>query len=348
MSSRLIDIPAAATDYPVTDTFKLPAAVDLLSVYPHAHYLGKDMLVTASLPSGSVKTLLHIPQWSFHWQQDYRYLTPIPLPAGTTVTMRYRYDNSTANPENPRRPPVRVRLGPHSSDEMAEVVLQVLPKSLADAAALVQALVDHDALANVASAEQLAREAPNVAENQTELGLAYVQVGRFADAVPPLEAAIRLDGGSVEAEDLLGSALLGLGRASDALVHLRRAAVLAPRNETIQFNLGNALSHSAQPAAAAEAYARAIALNPAFPDPHVNLGALLVEHGHAAEAVPHFARAVELRPNSAVLHTDLASALAATGQFAAAMQHVRRALELNPSYAPALDDLRRLQQLGIK
>ncbi|HEY6358901.1 MAG TPA: hypothetical protein VIX35_11685, partial [Vicinamibacterales bacterium] len=106
MSSRLIDIPAGATDYLVTDTFKLPAAVDLLSVYPHAHYLGKDMLVTASLPDGSVKTLLHIPQWSFHWQQDYRYATPIPLPAGTTMTMRYTYDNSTANPENPRRPPV--------------------------------------------------------------------------------------------------------------------------------------------------------------------------------------------------------------------------------------------------
>jgi tetratricopeptide (TPR) repeat protein len=348
MSSRLIDIPAGATDYPITDTFKLSAAVDLLSVYPHAHYLGKDMLVTASLPDGSVKTLLHIPKWSFHWQQDYRYESPIPLPAGTTMTMRYTYDNSTANPENPRRPPVRVRLGPHSTDEMAELVLQVLPKSLADAHALVQALVDHDALANVASAEQDAREAPNDAENQTALGSAYVQVGRYADAVPPLEAAVRLNDRSAAAEDLLGSALLELGRVDDALVYMRRAAVLAPRNATIQFNLGNGLKKSAQPQAAAEAYARAIALNPEFPDPHVNLGALLVEHGHAAEAVPHFARAVELRPNSAVLHTNLASALAAAGQFAAAMRQVRLALDLDPSYAPALEDLSRLQRLGIK
>jgi len=348
MSSRLIDIPAGATDYLVTDTFKLPAAVDLLSVYPHAHYLGKDMLVTAALPDGSVKTLLHIPQWSFHWQQDYRYATPITLPAGTTMTMRYTYDNSTANSENPRRPPVRVRLGPHSTDEMAELGLQVLPKSLADAAALVQALVDHDTQANVAWAEQEAREAPNVAENQTALGSAYIQVGRYADAVPPLEIAVRLDDRSAAAHDDLGSALLALGRVDEALVHLRRAAVLAPRNETIQYNLGNAFNHSRQPEAAAEAYARAIALNPEFPDPHVNLGALLVEHGRAAEAVPHFARAAELRPNSAVLHTDLASALAAAGQFAAAMQQVRLALDLNPSYAPALEDLKRLQRLGIK
>ena len=348
MSSKLIDIPAGATNEVVIDTFKLPAGVDLLSVYPHAHYLGKDMLVTATLPGGALKTLLHIPQWSFHWQQDYRYVTPIALPAGTTMTMRYTYDNSTANPENPRRPPVRVRLGPHSTDEMAELGLQVLPKSLADAAALVQALVDHDTQANVAWAEKQVREAPNVAENQATLGSAYVQAERFADAVPPLEAAIRLDERSAGAEDDLGSALLSLGRVNDALMHLRRAAALAPRDERIQFNLGNALNRSSQPEAAAEAYARAIAINPEFPEPHANLGAVLVEHGRAREALPHFARAVELRPNSAVLHTDLASALAATGQFAAAMQHVRRALELNPSYAPAIDDLRRLQQLGIK
>jgi Flp pilus assembly protein TadD len=348
MSSKLIDIPAGAANELVTDTFKLPAGVDLLSVYPHAHYLGKDMLVTATLPGGAVKTLLHIPQWSFHWQQDYRYVTPIALPAGTTMTMRYTYDNSTANPENPRRPPVRVRLGPHSTDEMAELGLQVLPKSLADAAALVQALVDHDTQANVAWAEKQVRESPNVAEHQAMLGSAYVQAERFADAVPPLETAIRLDDRSAGAEDDLGTALLALGRVSDALMHLRRAAALAPRDERIQFNLGNALNRASQPEAAAEAYTRAIAINPEFPDPHANLGALLIEHGRARDAVPHFARAVELRPNSAVLHTDLASALAATGQFAAAMQHVRRALELNPSYAPALDDLRRLQQMGIK
>jgi Flp pilus assembly protein TadD len=348
MSSRRIDIPAGATSYQVTDTFRLPADVDLLSVYPHAHYLGKDMLVTATLPGGAVKTLLHIPQWSFHWQQDYRYARPIALPAGTTMTMRYTYDNSSANPENPRRPPVRVRLGSHSTDEMAELGLQVLPKSLADAAALVQALVDHDTQANVTWAEAQAREGPNLAENQATLGSAYVEAERFADAVPPLEAALRLGDRTAATEDALGSALFSLGRAAEALVHLRRAATLAPRDERIQFNLGNALNRSSQPEAAAEAYARAIAINPEFPDPQANLGALLIEHGHARDAVPHFARAVELRPNSAVLETDLASALAATGQFAAAMSHVRRALELNPSYPPALDDLRRLQQMGIK
>jgi tetratricopeptide (TPR) repeat protein len=317
-------------------------------VYPHAHYLGKDMLATATLPDGTVKTVLHIKQWSFHWQQDYRYATPIPLPAGTTMTMRYTYDNSTGNPENPRRPPVRVKLGPQSTDEMAELGLQVLPKSLADAALLVQALVDHDSLANVTWAEAQVRDEPNDAGHQTALGGAYEAVGRWAEAVGPLQTAVRLDGRSAKAHQDLGAAFLTLGRVEPGLAEMRRAAELDPRDETIQFDLGNALSRSSQLEAAAQAYTRAIALNPDFAEPHENLGALLFQHGHAKEAVPQFARAVELRPNSAVLHTNLASALAATGQFAEAMQHVRRALELNPTYAPALDDLRRLEQMGIK
>ena len=53
-------------------------------------------------------------------------------------------------------------------------------------------------------------------------------------------------------------------------------------------------------------------------------------------------------PNSAVIHNDLASALAAVRRYPEAMQHVRRALALRPDYAPALDNLKRLQQLGIK
>jgi Flp pilus assembly protein TadD len=348
MSSRLIDIPAGATDYVVTDTFKLPAAVDLMSVYPHAHYLGKDMLATAALPDGTVKTVLHIKQWSFHWQQDYRYVTPIPLPAGTTMTMRYTYDNSTANPENPRRPPVRVKLGPQSTDEMAELGLQVLPKSLADAAQLVQAMVEHDTLANVTWAEAQVRDQPNDAAHQTALGAAYEAVGRWADAVGPLQTAVRLDDRLAKAHEDLGVAQLTMGRADAGLAELRRAADLDPRDETIQFDLGNALNGASQVEAAAQAYSRSIALNPEFAEPQENLGALLFRQGHAKEAVPHFARAVELRPNSAVLHTNLASALAITGQLTEAMQHVRRALDLNPTYAPALADLHRLQQMGVK
>ena len=53
-------------------------------------------------------------------------------------------------------------------------------------------------------------------------------------------------------------------------------------------------------------------------------------------------------PNSAVIHSNLGSALAQLRRYPEALQHVRRALALRPDYAPALDNLRRLQQMGIK
>jgi Flp pilus assembly protein TadD len=348
MSPKTIDIPAGKADYVVTDTYEFPVAVDLLGVYPHAHYLGKDMLVTAGLPGGTTKTLLHIKDWSFHWQQDYRYVTPVAIPAGTRLTMRYTYDNSDENGENPRHPPVRVRLGPKSTDEMAQLGLQVLPKSLADAARLVQDFDDRDVRATIELAEARVRENPNSVDDQALLGASYVDADRYADAIPHLEAAIGLDPRSAEAYANLGTALMAVGRSAEALARLQRASELAPRDPTIAFNLGNALAKGSRVNDAADAYMRALTLNPDYADAHVNLGSLLFTHGRLADALPHFARAAALRPNAAVILTDYASALAAAGRFQEALAQVRRALALNPGYAPALDDLRRLEQMGVK
>lgn len=128
----MIDIPAGASDYSVTNSFTLPVDVAVLSVYPHAHYLGKDLRATAVLPGGRKVSLIHIPNWDFNWQDDYRFIEPISLPAGTTILMEYTFDNSAANPHNPSSPPTRVVNGSNSTDEMAELILQVLPRNSVD------------------------------------------------------------------------------------------------------------------------------------------------------------------------------------------------------------------------
>ena len=43
-----LSIPAGDRDFLISDDFKLPVDVDVLAVYPHAHYLGK--LLVAYLP----------------------------------------------------------------------------------------------------------------------------------------------------------------------------------------------------------------------------------------------------------------------------------------------------------
>jgi hypothetical protein len=134
-----LDIPAGEKEFTVTDEFRLPLDVDVLCVYPHAHYLGKDLRAYATLPDGSRTWLIRIKHWDLNWQSVYRYSEPVFLPKGTVITMRYSYDNSAENFANPHSPPQRVRAGNRASDEMSHLWLQVLPRGPRDWRAILQA-----------------------------------------------------------------------------------------------------------------------------------------------------------------------------------------------------------------
>ncbi len=125
-----LDIPPGDSNFVVHDEFTLPLDADVLAIYPHAHYLGKELQATATLPDGTRETLIDIKHWDLNWQAVYRYEQPVPLPKGTVISMRYVYDNSEDNVANPNHPPKRVKGGNRSSDEMAHLWLQVLPKSV--------------------------------------------------------------------------------------------------------------------------------------------------------------------------------------------------------------------------
>jgi tetratricopeptide (TPR) repeat protein len=347
MGSKAIDIPAGARDYAITDTYQLPVDVDLLSVYPHAHFLGREMQVIATLPDGAARPLLRIRHWSFHWQQDYRYVRPVPLPRGTTIAMRFTYDNSDENDDNPRHPPVNVTAGQRSTDEMGNLLLQVVPHSIADRARLVRDFAWREVLANVAGAEMLVRHNPDNAENQVFLGSSYVDAGRLADGIPHLEYGLRLDPRSAKAHNELGGALMKQSRLPEALAQFRQAVALAPRDDRMIYNLGKALVALGQPAEAAREFERALAVNPDLAEAHDELGVLLFSRGRVPEAVARLKRAVELAPDSAIFRSDLGGALAEMGKTDEALQHLRRALEIDPDYAPARENLARLGKSKI-
>lgn len=75
---------------------------------------------------------------------------------------------------------------------------------------------------------------------------------------------------------------------------------------------------------------------------------LLSATGRTQQALVHYARAVALRPDSAVIHSNYGGALAAAGRYADAMRHTVRALELEPGYPPAVENLQRLQRIGMR
>jgi tetratricopeptide (TPR) repeat protein len=357
IGSKAIDIPAGATGHVTTDQFTLPVDVTLLSIYPHAHYLAHRMQAGALLPNGQLVTLLDVPQWDFHWQQDYRYAAPVFLPRGTIVRMRYTYDNPAPAPQSAAHgvhgasaaPHAggRVLYGPNSHDEMGDLWLQVVPRSVADGKTLRRALDEHETAVNITGGELLVAQAPNDVAHYVFLGNAYIDAGRVHDAVALLTRGIQLAPRSADAHNALGTALFLSDRLDEALRHLREAATLDPEDERLQFNLAGAFVAVDRLTEGAAAFRRAVAINADFAEAHNNLGVLMQSAGRMNDAVAHFREAVRSNPHYADAHSNLGGALAAQGRFREALAPLRRAVELDPDHMAARRNLAMLLEPGM-
>src|SRR5262249_29069027 len=82
-----LDIVPGAAHVPVTDAFTLPVGAEVRAIQPHAHYRARTLTVTATMPSGVKRPLITIRNWDFNWQDQYRYASPLWLPAGTRLEM---------------------------------------------------------------------------------------------------------------------------------------------------------------------------------------------------------------------------------------------------------------------
>jgi hypothetical protein len=135
-----IDIPAGEKDYAITGSLTLPVDMRAYAVSAHAHYLGKEITATATLPDGTTQPLLRIKDWDFNWQDVYTYKTPVLLPKDTRIDVRITYDNSADNPHNPSNPPKRVQWGEESTDEMGAVRILMTTARMEDEAVLQERL----------------------------------------------------------------------------------------------------------------------------------------------------------------------------------------------------------------
>ncbi len=216
LASYDIDIPQGTANYQVNRTLTLPVDADLLAILPHAHYLAKQMTGFAALPDGSRKTLLEIPEWNFNWQSDYRYAKPIFLPKGTVLGLHYTYDNSTNNARNPRQPPVRVKYGLQSTNEMCELHFQLLPHDRRDQARLTAAANEIAIEDLIDRNEKRLRENPQDAQAVVEIAKVALMRGNNADAVHLLRRVVVSSPQIADAHYSLGLALMNQSKYNEA------------------------------------------------------------------------------------------------------------------------------------
>ncbi|MBC8069823.1 MAG: tetratricopeptide repeat protein, partial [Deltaproteobacteria bacterium] len=336
LSSTEIDLPPGATDVHVRDRYVLPVDVYVITVYPHAHYLGKQLHGWAELPDGSKKWLVKIDDWNFDWQDQYRFAEPLRLPAGAAIAMDYSFDNSAANPHNPSSPPQHVRFGQASTDEMAELILEIEP---ADPAQLPQ--LDADFMKawlerQIRHYEQRLAAAPDDAKAMLALAAFEARRGRTPAAIERYEAALRIVPDQADAHVDLAIVLIETEAWDRARAELERALVLAPDDARTELTLGNLLRKRKDYAPAIVHLRRATELDPAQADAWNNLGIALELDRQLPAAQRALEQALELAPKRTLFRENLARVLGAQGKDADAIAAYRAVLEQDESAVGSL------------
>jgi Flp pilus assembly protein TadD len=349
----------------VEDSLTLPVDVEALGVYPHAHYLGRDMQGWAILPGGEKKWLVWIKDWDINRQSVYSYREPLLLPAGTVLHMKYTFDNSAENPHNPHLPPVLVRAGNRSDDEMSHLWLQVLPVNTAPNPPDPRLLLEEAWMRN-----RLAKS-PDDEVSLYNLAAALSGQGKFAAAAALYEQELKLEPNSARTLTALGAALEGAGQLDKAENRYRSAIAAAspadssgcdarfdlaqlslrrndfptaenesrallstcPEDAESRSALGAALLGEGKIEDATHEFHRALELDAKTVAALYNLGAMAADAGQPDQAVTLLEAAVSGLPASPDAHEKLAVAYAQSGRLPDALAQLRIAARLAPSDA---------------
>jgi tetratricopeptide (TPR) repeat protein/mono/diheme cytochrome c family protein len=298
-----LDIPAGAHDFVVQDQIRLPVDVKVLGVYPHAHYLGKDLKGYAILPGGQKKWLLWIRNWDIDRQSVYSYKHPVFLPKGTVLHMRYTYDNSASNIHNPNSPPIRVRAGNRSVDEMGHLWLQVLPVG------------------------------------STSVSAGKTKDARLLLEHAWMEDRLRNDAGDPIALYNLAAVDLAEGNYDQSIEIDRRLLQHNPADARTLTALGVAEAEKGDWQQAKKAYEQALAANPDSTDTRFDLARLETNHAEFHEAASQFRILLAGNPNDAAARSGLGVALLNEGDIEGARQELRNALAANPQDFTAFETL---------
>jgi len=331
-----LDIPAGDANFVVEDELTLPVDVEVLGVYPHAHYLGRDLEGWATLPSGEKKWLVWIRNWDIDRQSVYRYKEPLELPKGTVLHMRYTYDNSTANVHNLHDPPVRVRAGNRSEDEMSHLWMQVLPVHVAADGPDPRLLLEEAWMRNRLS------KSPNDRVSLYNLAAALTGEGEYVHAVQIYQQELRLAPKDARTLTALGVALDGEGDWQGALDAYRGAIEAAPDACDARFDMASVELRHDKWADGEKGFRAQLAGCPDDAEVHAGLAESLVAENRSEEAQAEFRRSLGLDSHNLSALLGLAQMDLAAGRVDAGTELLKRAIAGNPGSAEAHEQLARV------
>jgi tetratricopeptide (TPR) repeat protein/mono/diheme cytochrome c family protein len=306
-----VDIAPGIADYRARDSFVVPVDAQVVAIQPHAHYRARQVDAWATLPNGVRRPLIHIGDWDFNWQDQYRLAEPFWVPAGTTLAMEYTFDNSPGNARNPTNPPERVSWGWRSSDEMGDVWIQVFTRNEADRQTFNSVARRKMAQEDAIGSEVLIAREPNYVNLRNDAALIYQELGQPVRALEHFAAVSRLEPRSPAAHFNEGVTLEALGRREEAKAQYEESIRLDPSYARAHNNLANILYIGRRLHEAAIEYRAVLQFDPTNIDARCNLARILTETNRPSEAVAQYRAALAQPPQSVACIVNFAWLLSA-------------------------------------
>lgn len=164
-----------------------------------------------------------------------------------------------------------------------------------------------------------------------EAGEAALNSGSPQVAIPLLQRVVELEPKHKQAWNDLGLSFLRIGKFDDAVAAFRKQIEVNPYNERAYDFLGAAFQQQQKYTEAADAFRKQMDVNPLDPYAHAGLGSLfLLEHKYH-EAIPELEKATILSPDNAELQVGLGQAYLNTDQKEKALAAFEKGVELSES-----------------
>jgi protein O-mannosyl-transferase len=188
---------------------------------------------------------------------------------------------------------------------------------------------------------------PNDSMAYDELGVALLKADRPAEAIKPLQEALRLDPSLVHCRYNLGNAMVSLGRIDEGIKQFQEALRSEPNYVDAHLNLACALAAVGRTPEAMEQFQQTLQLNPKNAKAHSNLGSALWKQGNREQAINEMQTAVQLNPNDVAAHRNLGISLGNVGRLQEAIEQFQQTLSLEPNDAATRTKLAlALKQVG--
>jgi len=182
---------------------------------------------------------------------------------------------------------------------------------------------------------------PDLAEPHINLGQALQRQGKIEEAAEHYRAALKIEPDLPEAHNNMGAILEKQGRAEEAIQFYQSALKIRPHYASAHFGLANTLVEKGKVEQGIRHYYLAIQFKPEYAEAHNNLGGVFLNSGKTEKAIKHYIAALQIDPNLVEAYNNVGIALMQEGKIEAAIQQFQKALELRPDFTKAENNLKR-------